>query len=168
MTATWYVLEVAGQRELEVTAKLREAGYLSMLPCERRYRKTRSKQGKPVLMPYLYPLMPGYVFAGFTGTVPWAKIKATRHIWGVVSFEEDGSPTRLTDRDIDKIRTMAKDAKPSGGSLKEGDRTRITSGPFASLEGLAVALGRSKVTVSLVLFGAEREIDVPVGNVEKV
>ena len=168
--ATWYVLEVAGQRELEITVKLREGGLLAMVPTERRYRRTRSKQGKPVLLPYVYPLMPGYVFAGSheKSKFPWLRVRSMRDVWGVVSFHENGWPAELSDRDIDMIRQMAKDTKPTGGSLKAGDQTRITSGPFANIEGLAKAIGRDKVVVSVHLFGAERDLTVAVGNVEKV
>ena len=151
--------------------KLRSSGLLAMVPCERRFRKTLSRQGKPVLMSYLYPLMPGYVFCGMRNenAFPWLRIRSMRHIWGVVSFDEEGWPAKLSDKDIDTIRQMAKDVKQAtGGSLKEGDQIRITSGPFASIEGLAKAIGRDKVVISVHLFGAERDLTVPVGNVEKV
>ena len=37
-----------------------------------------------------------------------------------------------------------------------------------SIEGLAKAIGRDKIVISVHLFGAERDLTVPVGNVEKV
>lgn len=162
------MLKTAAQAELEVAIQLRKLGLLAMVPTERRYRRVRGKNNRPEMVAYSHPIMPGYVFAGRSGPMPWAAVGAVKNCWGYISFSEHGIPATLSDHDIQIIQHMMANVKASGGSLRVGEQVKITKGAFANLEGLAKAIGRDRVTISAHVFGAERDLVVAVGNVEKV
>lgn len=159
---------MASQRELEVAVALRKLGLLALVPTERRYRRMRGKNNRPEMIAYAHPIFSGYVFVGKAGPMPWAAIAKVRHCWGYVSFSEDGSPATLSDHDIQVIQHMTATVRASGGSLRIGEAIKIVAGAFANIEGVATAIGREKVKISVHVFGSERELVVPVGNVEKV
>ena len=142
---------------------------LAMVPTERLQRKIRGKHGEVEFRQYTVALLPGYVFVGAPAGRPLMHytIQSHKWVWGWVSFDPDGRAAQLSGADIDKVRRLAETERQARGRLQEGDRARLTKGPFTSIEGLATAIRGNRVQVSLQLFGGERTVWVPAGAVEK-
>ena len=166
LVATWQILNVAPQREFLVQKDMQALGLLAMVPSEKRWRKSRGKDNRPVMVAYAHPIISSYVFVGSDRPMPWRAIKETDFTRGWVSFSRDGTPAKLSDRDIDMIRRMV--GRSNGGAgLQVGDAARLTDGPYQNLEAIVRAIGRDKVTISVQFFGSERELSVTVDKLEK-
>lgn len=166
--AVWHVLNVAPQREMRVAIDLRRQGLLAMLPTERRYRKTRGKGNRPVIMAYSHPVIPSYVFVGSDHAMNWPAIAKVEHVRGYITFDPDGEPARLTPSDIAIIRRLGLANKSTGGqALRIGDMARLTEGPLWGIEGVVEAIGRERVTVRIMLFGSMRIVSERVDRVER-
>ena len=155
--ANWYVCTTVPQREFKAADELSALGLMTLVPYEVRHRKAMGKGNRPVMVAYRVPLMPSYVFIGTRDVVPWYDVRALRDVRGQVSF--DGTPARLGEPEIARIRAMAADIRhESHKGLRLGDRVSIMDGPFRSLIGLVEAIGLADVTVSVELFGSVRPI----------
>lgn len=155
--ANWFVCCTVPQREFKAADELAALGLMTLVPYEVRHRKQLGKGNRPVMVPFPVPLMPSYVFLGTKDVVPWYDVRSLRDVRGQISF--DGTPARLGEIEIARIRAMAADIRhESHKGLRLGDRVSITDGPFRSLEGLVEAIGLADVTVSVELFGSVRPV----------
>ena len=155
------------QREFKAERELSNGlGLRTLVPYEIRHRRSMGKGNRPVMVPYRVPLMPGYLFAGAMGGLPWRDVMEIRDIRGKVAF--DGSPARLTDAQVDHVRRMAESANTeTRRGLKVGDAARVTSGPFANLGALVEAIGLDGVRVTVQMLGRSVPMTVRADHIER-
>lgn len=162
----WHALAVAPGRERRAELGLRRLGLITCLPITMRYRKSFGKLRRPILVPYRYALMPGYVLIGSTDPMPWPAVRKVKGVRGPVMF--DGLIGTLTSIEVDRIRAMSKTvASPSRRTLQVGDAARVTDGPFIGFESLIRSIRGDAVTVSLRLFGRDHDVEMPAHGVER-
>ena len=87
----WHAIRVASPLEFRIRDELHRGGVASIVPGRVVLRRI-ARDGKR--KPKLLPVLPGYVFAGFSGFPEWANLSRIRGWIGPVGF--DGSPARLT------------------------------------------------------------------------
>lgn len=153
----WNVLTVAPQRERKVAAEIRAGlGLQVCVPCLQKHRKSRGKNNRPVLVPYLVPLMPRYVFVGAKNVLPVYDLMALEYVNGFVTF--GGKIATLRDAEVDHIRRLAKDVKiDTKSGYQVGDAITITDGPFKSFPALIQEIRGGDVRVDVELFGRTAE-----------
>lgn len=166
----WNILTTVPQREFKAERELQNAyGLDTVVPYETRQRKAMGRSNK--MVPYDAPIMPGYLFvANRHGPLPWRTVMGLRDIRGKVEF--DGKPGTLTDAQMDSVRRMAellRSEPPRRGrtSVGVGDKARIMSGPFESIETLVEAVGIKGVTVSVHMLGSIRTVDIRADQIER-
>jgi len=162
----WRVITAAPHHELHVAAECRRGlGLLTLVPTERHRVRTRGKGGQPVIVTRERPLMAPYIFVGSrVGDIPWRDVMEIRHVRNVIQFA--GEPALLNDREIERIRDLAKAVVDAG--WQAGQRVTIADGPFKSIEALIAAVRDKTVTVTVPLFGSERDVELRVDQIEKV
>lgn len=143
----WYALFTKPHKERQVESVLKERGIEVYLPAiDPPSRRTRR----------VHPFFPRYLFARFD--VEEHGINALQYIPGlrsVVMF--GGLPARIDERVISLLRKRLATEEVfqiRGEPIKQGDRVKITRGPFANLEALfdsrLSAAGRVRVLVQLL------------------
>jgi transcription antitermination factor NusG len=96
----------------------------------------------------------------------------TPGVYDVIRF--DGRPALVPDDEIRNIRRFvqalaATRHEPPPVAFHQGERVRITSGPFQGVEGVVVqARNRRRVIVGLAAIGAGFELDVPARSVRPI
>ena len=164
----WHAITVSPQRERLVASELKTSlGLKTCVPCVQKHRRSRGKNNRPVLIPYLLPLMPSYVFVGSRYSLPVYDIKSQQHVRDFVQF--GGQYATLTDAEVVRIKMLAKQATvdlPSGYQV--GDVVQITDGPFRSFEALIQEIRGGDIRVDVELFGRNTPHWRRVDQIEKV
>jgi transcription antitermination factor NusG len=166
MSTTWNILRVSTLRETTVAGNLMmDLGLKTYVPIE-----IRRRQGKGVVHEFRRPLIPGYVFAGTRGKMPWREIAEAKHVIGWLVT--DGSrPARVANYEIERIETLARDHNrvlADTFTFRPGDTVRPTRGPFQSIEVLLRSVRGSTATVEVKMLGSTREAKLKVSDLEKV
>lgn len=188
----WFVLRVRPNRDFKAAAALQERGLVTALPYEwrnrRRSRHTRSTMQFPIAT------IAGYLPTGFpTAVPPWRRLfedpELRQLVSGVVCITNDGSPTLMRSKAMVRLQTAygsdlydlppkSRGASPEGEALKEGDQARIgqwvshwapsenefEEGGFAGKVVTIQAIKGEAARVVLQMFGADREVTVPLGR----
>lgn len=168
----WYALLTPPGREFVAQKILRRYGLRTFVPVRREYRRKNKFVRDKVLKEY--PIAPRYVFAGFPrGTPLWFDLFALPNISGVVGLEDD--PTRI------RSGAMVKFITKTGGGLNApeaqrfmrthhefsvGQMVEVIDGPFKDHKIRVVAIRGAKAALMLELFGQEREVEVPMINLQ--
>ncbi|MGD9537735.1 MAG: transcription termination/antitermination protein NusG [Alphaproteobacteria bacterium] len=160
----WYVVRSQPQAERRARENLERQGYEAWLPlCRRRRRHARK------LEVVLRPLFPRYLFvAADLETTPWRPMLST---FGVATLIQgpDG-PLPVPEPVIEGLRARADAAGVLAldpPDYQPGTRVRITSGPFADLEGIFQArTDAERVAILLSLMGRAVRVTVPAGDIE--
>ena len=116
-------------------------------------------------------MFPGYVLVEMIMTdEAWFVVRNTPGVTGFLGSSGKGAkPFPLFDHEIEKIlKTMGMSVKEVNVDFKEGDKVKITDGPFKLMIGkvLEVDKENSKVTVSIDLFGQETTVEVDLTQLE--
>ena len=159
----WHAIRVVSSQEFKIRDELHRGLVTAVVPGRVVLRRvTRDGKRKP----FLLPVIPGYVFAGFRQCPAWSALAGIRGWIGPVGF--DGAPARLTSADVACImrfdRTMDEVEPPS--RVKVGDRVPYRVGRLGELRALVKRLEGGRVVLGVELFGSEREITVSVESVE--
>lgn len=121
--------------------------------------------------------MPGYVWVGFKGDVPWWALLGREDVFSVVSF--NGHPAALNGHQVarmlsDERRGMFADSDDwrnmrSGKEFKVGELVEIESGPFAGYRAKVVNLtgAEAMLFTDQSLLGTDK-ITVPMDACVKV
>lgn len=116
---------------------------------------------------------PGYVLVEMEMTdETWHLVKSTSKVTGFVG----GSPNRpspISEREVEKIMTQMQEGveKPRPKTLFEvGEMVRVKEGPFTDFNGNVeeVNYEKSRVRVSVMIFGRATPVELEFGQVEKV
>lgn len=116
-------------------------------------------------------MFPGYVLVEMIMTdEAWFVVRNTPGVTGFLGSSGKGAkPFPLFDSEIDKIlKSMGMSRKEVSVDIKEGDRVKITDGPFKLMAGkvIEIDLQSSKAKVSIDLFGQETIVEVDLVQIE--
>ena len=124
---------------------------------------------------------PGYVLVQIQthdeGGIPridsesWHLVKETARVMGFIGGTSD-RPAPISDKEADAILNRLQDAhdKPRPKTLFEpGETVRVADGPFADFNGTVeeVDYEKSRVKVSVLIFGRSTPVELDFGQVEK-
>ncbi len=159
----WHAIRVASPLEFRIRDEMHRLGFRALAP-QRLAVSVRKKDGKTTHKPW--PLLPGYVFVGFSDFPPWASLASIRGWIGPVGF--DGTPARLTSADVELIQTFdrVQDVPHARPRVMVGDRVPYRIGRLGELHALVKRLRGGKVVLEVELFGSRREVTVAVESIE--
>ena len=115
---------------------------------------------------------PGYVLVEMEMNYDtWHLIKSTPKVTGFVGGTAN-KPTPISEKEVDKIMQQMKDGvdKPRPKVLFEvGEMVRVKEGPFTDFNGSVedVNYEKSKIRVSVTIFGRATPVELDFGQVEK-
>ncbi|MFG1461761.1 transcription termination/antitermination NusG family protein [Xanthobacter sp. DSM 24535] len=163
----WYALRVAPQKEFAVQEILLRKGVTTYCPSDRRWRKVSRYVREKELQSF--PLVPGYVFAGFPpGAGRWFELFAIPIVLGCVGI--DGVPARIRATAMERMIKVYRNglSRPDGekfmrthAEFKTGDRVRIAEGPFTDHVVPVIEIHGKMARILMDLFGVMREMDIP-------
>jgi transcriptional antiterminator NusG len=116
---------------------------------------------------------PGYVLVEMEMTdETWHLVKNTSKVTGFVGGARN-RPTPISQREVDKIMTQMQEGveKPRPKTLFEvGEMVRVKEGPFTDFNGNVeeVNYEKSRLRVSVTIFGRATPVELEFGQVEKV
>jgi transcription antitermination factor NusG len=162
---TWNILRTMTLRETTVAGKLTtELGLKTYVPIE-----IKRRPGNGIMREFRRPLMPGYVFAGTRGDMPWRDIAEVEHVLGWLVMD-GGRPVHLANGEIERINALAREHNrilTDTFTLRPGDTVRPTRGPFASIEVLLRSVRGSQATIEVPMLGSTRDVTVRLDQLEK-
>lgn len=118
-------------------------------------------------------LFPGYVFAEMEmDDETWHLVKSTPKVSSFVGGAGN-RPTPIPAREVEKIRSQMQEGseKPRPKMLFEiGETVRVKDGPFTDFNGNVdeVNYEKSRLRVSVMIFGRATPVELEFGQVEKV
>lgn len=179
----WYVLRVASNKEGYVRDALERKIRIEQLeqhvnrvlvPTQ---KEKRMRGGKARV--YERKLYPGYVFVEMAteadGSIPeavWFMIKETTGVGDFIS--SGGKPSPMPKHDVEKMlaTALAQDESPALANLTfvQGDKVKVTDGPFENLEGVVDEINSQKGTVRVIatVFGRPTPIELEYWQLEKL
>ena len=131
---------------------------------------TEVKRGKRIQRKKKY--FPGYVLikSEMDNSI-YHMIKNIKRVSGFLGTK--GIPVPVSDKEIEKILGQIKDgvAQPKSGiEYNIGEKVQVVDGPFASFSGLVEGVDeeKSRLKVSVSIFGRPTPVDLEYNQVEKV
>lgn len=163
----WYALTVPPQKEFAAQEIMRRRGFTSFCPFESLWRK-KSRYTKEKELRH-FPVMPRYLFVGFDRHPSWYDIFRIPLIVSVVGLE--GKPATLANmpRFVSNFRNGLRrpDAEKHMQTHREyaiGDTAIVVEGPLVDRLVKVDDIADGHAFFKLEMFGAERKLSVPVGN----
>ena len=172
----WYIIQSHSSFENKVAqlikeearkAKISEKIEEIIIPT---HNVTEVKRGKRVQRKKKY--FPGYVLIKSEMDMNiYHMIKNIKKVSGFLGSK--GSPTPVSDKEIEKILGQIKDGVVQPQSAIEyniGEKVQVIDGPFASFSGLVEDIDEEKlrIKVSVLIFGRPTPVDLEYNQVEKV
>jgi len=176
MTKRWYVVHAYSGQEKSIQAalidRIRRSGMQDkfgdvLVPTE---EVVEMKGGQKALSERRF--FPGYILVQMEMTdETWHLVKSTPKVTGFIG----GSamrPTPVPDKEVEAILNQVKEGveKPKPKVLFEvGENVRVTEGPFTDFNGTVeeVNYDKSKLRVSVLIFGRATPVELDFGGVEK-
>ena len=172
----WYVVQAHSQYESRVKKTLEE--YIKMhgmedyfgqilVPTEEVVEMRAGQKRKSERKFY-----PGYVLVEMDmNEKSWHLVKSVPRVLGFIGGTSD-RPMPITQREADNILNRLEESvdKPKPKTLFEpGEVVRVTDGPFADFNGVVeeVDYEKSRVKVSVLIFGRSTPVDLEFSQVEK-
>ncbi|MGN1311696.1 MAG: transcription termination/antitermination protein NusG [Bacilli bacterium] len=176
MDKKWYVVNTYSGHEKKVQEKLlMRANSMNMEDYIFRVivpEQTEVEVKDGVTKEKVKKLFPGYVLVEMIMTdEAWFVVRNTPGVTGFIGSSGKGAkPTPLQPYEVDKIlNSMGMSRLEVSTDLQEGEIVKITSGPFAGMEGKIseVNLETNQLIVLLDLFGQETDVEVEMSQIEK-
>lgn len=176
MDKKWYVVNTYSGHEKKVQEKLlMRASSMNMEDYIFRVivpEQTEVEVKDGVTKEKVKKLFPGYVLVEMIMTdEAWFVVRNTPGVTGFIGSSGKGAkPTPLQPYEVDKIlNSMGMSRLEVSTDLKKGQIVKITSGPFAGMEGKIseVNLETNQLVVLLDLFGQETDVEVEISQIEK-
>lgn len=176
MDKKWYVVNTYSGHEKKVQEKLlMRAGSMNMEDYIFRVivpEQTEVEVKDGVTKEKVKKLFPGYVLVEMIMTdEAWFVVRNTPGVTGFIGSSGKGAkPTALQPYEVDKIlSSMGMSRLEVSTDLQPGEIVKITSGPFAGMEGKIAELDleNQMLTVLLDLFGQETDVEVEISQIEK-
>jgi len=131
-TLSWYVLHTHPKQEDRTDANLRTLGIETVSP-KLRVNKFNEFTGK--LIHNVTALFPGYIFIRFKYNELYHRVRYTRGVHSLVSF--NNKPVPVDDEIIELVRSqIGGDGFVKLDELKAGDEVRINNGRFQDFYGV--------------------------------
>lgn len=177
MTKRWYVVHAYSGMEKSVARAIQEridrAGMQEkfgqiLVPTE---EVVEMKGGQRTISERRF--FPGYVLVEMEMTDDtWHLVKNTAKVTGFVGGSGN-RPTPISEKDLEKIRAQMQEGvdKPRPKTLFEvGEMVRVKDGPFTDFNGNVeeVNYEKSRVRVSVTIFGRATPVELEFGQVEKL
>lgn len=175
MAMRWYVLHVYSGFEKKVAESIKEQaekkGWTDrigevLVPTE---TVVDIQKGKKVETERKF--FPGYVLIQMEmNDDTWHMVKQTPKTTGFLGGKR---PVAMTEREAKQVMAQMQEGveKPRARVVYEvGEQVRVTDGPFASFTGVVdeVDLEKTRVKVSVTIFGRPTAVELEFGQVEKV
>ena len=172
----WYIIQAHSGAEKKVASlipeKLEKEGLAhhfeeTLVPT---HEVTEVKKGKRTTSEKKY--FPGYFLAKLDmNDQVYHLIKSIKRITGFLGVP--GKPTPISEDEVTKIMGKIEDGalKPSTSiSFDIGEQVRVCDGPFASFSGLVEGVDeeKSRLKVSVSIFGRPTPVELEYGQVEKI
>ena len=148
----WYAAKTkAGQDTIACNNLARQsfAIYYPQMIIER-YRQGRITRD-------MEPLFPGYVLISFhLDNTQWRAINNTRGVYKLLSFNEDGRPSRMPNGEVESLQNQDRMGKlyiSEVVRLKRGDLVRLKFGPSADRIGEVLRTRGERVEFLMSLLG---------------
>jgi transcription termination/antitermination protein NusG len=176
MTKRWYVVHAYSGQEKSIQAalidRIKRSGMQDkfgdvLVPTE---EVVEMKGGQKALSERRF--FPGYILVQMEMTdETWHLVKSTPKVTGFIGGSAM-KPTPVPDREVESILNQVKEGveKPRPKVLFEvGENVRVTEGPFADFNGNVeeVNYDKSKLRVSVLIFGRATPVELDFGQVEK-
>lgn len=158
---SWYVLHVKPRTEKKVALYMQRYRLWHYLPL---YRKVTRKQRRKVVT--MMPLFSGYMFASMNPNERNIILKTNL----IVRTIKPERPRLL----IHQLRQIAKASRNECGMrkteiFKEGDRVRVSAGPFYGIEGyIKKDEGGSVIVLNVEILGQAVAVKISPSDCEKV
>jgi transcription termination/antitermination protein NusG len=176
MTKRWYVVHAYSGQEKSIQAalidRIKRSGMPEkfgdvLVPTE---EVVEMKGGQKALSERRF--FPGYILVQMEMTdETWHLVKSTPKVTGFIGGSAM-KPTPVPDREVEAILNQVKEGveKPKPKVLFEvGENVRVTEGPFTDFNGNVeeVNYDKSKLRVSVLIFGRATPVELDFGQVEK-
>ncbi len=176
MSKRWYVVHAFSGYEKKVQAALRERVDLAgmqeyfgeiLVPTEEVVEMRGGQKRKSERK-----FFPGYVLVEMDlNDDSWHLVKETPRVMGFIGGKAD-KPAPITQREADTILQRIEDSgdKPKPKTLFEpGEMVRVIDGPFNDFNGVVeeVNYEKSRIQVSVLIFGRSTPVELEFGQVEK-
>lgn len=161
----WYACYTRARHEKAVHARLVRNGIESYLPLVERVHQWQDRKKRVSTV-----IFPGYVFGRFTLDA-LMQVLGTPGLATVVGLR--GIPVPIPDAEILNVRHFSRALSTTGAEADDaadfpsGLRVRVTSGPFAGVEGIVTeSRGVRRVRVGIELIGRFLDVDIGTGILE--
>jgi transcriptional antiterminator RfaH len=155
----WLLAYTKPRQERVAEEHLRRQGYDVLCP-QLRVQKLRRRRWTLLEE----PLFPRYLFVGATDEQSWAPVRSTAGVASLVRF--GGQVAEVPLELIKGLRNAAEEPQAVRPLFKQGQKVRIVTGDFATLEGVFdMAGGDERATVLLDLLGRQSPVRVGVGEI---
>lgn len=176
MSKRWYVVHAFSGYEKKVQAALRERVDLAgmqeyfgeiLVPTEEVVEMRGGQKRKSERK-----FFPGYVLVEMDlNDDSWHLVKETPRVMGFIGGKAD-KPAPITQREADTILQRIEDSgdTPKPKTLFEpGEMVRVIDGPFNDFNGVVeeVNYEKSRIQVSVLIFGRSTPVELEFGQVEK-
>ncbi len=176
MTMRWYVVQVTSQYENKVKETLLDRVALQgmqssfgeiLIPTEEVVEMKSGQKRKSERK-----FFPGYILVKMDmNDDTWHLVRHIPKVLGFIGGRAD-KPSPISDKEVENILSRVQDThdKPKPKTLFEvGEVIRITDGPFTDFSGMIeeVNYEKSKVKVSVMIFGRATPIDLSFSQIKK-
>jgi len=178
MAFRWYIVHAYSGFEKKVAQVIREQAVQNnishlieevVVPVE---EVVEVRRGKKVAAERKF--FPGYVMVKMELTdETWHMVKNTPKVTGFLGHGGKGRPVPITEKEAEAIFAQVRDGiehPKSQISFDIGENVKIIDGPFESFVGLVEQVDdeKSRVKVSVSIFGRATPVDLEYSQVEKV
>jgi transcriptional antiterminator RfaH len=150
----WYLVHTKPRQERVALENLLRQGFGAVLPM---LQAEKVQRGKITVVPE--PLFPRYVFTCVEDGVNWAPIRSTLGVTRLVTF--GGLPAKVPLPIVDLFAHAPNASDPVTPLFTQGQRVRISRGPFAGIEGVFdMRDGEQRVMVLIELMGKPTRLPI--------
>jgi transcription antitermination factor NusG len=159
--ARWTVVTVWPQADRYAASNLRRQGYVAFLPLT---TVTRRDRALPTLRHRVeVPLFSGYLFVQHDPRDSWTPIRTTP---GVRSMLRNGNQLQYARAGaveaVQAAAALAASTTQDDAQWAPGAAVALSAGPFASHPAVVLRVARETAHLSVMLFGALRQVSAPV------
>lgn len=178
MAFRWYIVHAHSGFEKKIAESIKEQAAKKnishlieevVVPVE---EVSEVRRGKKVTAERKF--FPGYVMVKMELTdETWHMVKNTQKVTGFLGGGGKGRPVPITEREAESIFKQVREGiehPKSKVSFEIGENVKIVEGPFESFVGLVEGVDdeKSRVKVSVSIFGRATPVDLEYGQVVKV
>jgi transcriptional antiterminator RfaH len=152
MTCDWYAAKTKSGQDAIACTNLGRQSFTVYYP---QMTIERYRQGRVIREPE--PLFPGYVLVSFElDNAAWRAINNTRGVYKLLSFNEDGRPSRMPQGEVESLQDKEKQGKlfiTEVVRLRRGDLVRMKFGPSTDRIGEVLRTRGERVEFLMQLLG---------------